>query len=107
MSAPARFLAGIRRGRRRAGRAACFATPNVNAALVRDDGKCFTLKLSLFAMFPNSVRYLAMCSTVDSHVSSPNLVYLGIFQPLGFSIYTMYSAKGEEYVGLCNGVFSP
>src|SRR4051794_26113106 len=80
---------------------------HVNAALVRDGGKCLTHRLSLFARSPDSVKYLAMCSIIDSPVSPPNLVYLGIFQPLGFSIYTIYSANGEEYGGLYSGVFIP
>src|ERR1051325_10409684 len=72
----------------------------MKAALVRDEGKCFTLKPSLFAMSPDSDTYLAMCSTVDSPISPQNLVYLGIFHPLGFLVCKIYSDNGEEYVGL-------
>ena len=80
---------------------------HVKAALVREEWKCFTLKFSLFDISPDSVKYLAICSTVDSPDSPPNFVYLGIFHPLGFSVCYIYSNKGEEYVGLWSMVFIP
>jgi len=55
----------------------------MKAFLVREIGKYFNLKFSLFAISPASVRYRAICLTVDSLVSPTNLVNLGVFHPLG------------------------
>jgi hypothetical protein len=59
---------------------------HVKAFFVREFGKYFILKFSLFAMSPASVRNLAICSTVDSLVSPANLVNFGILTPLGSSV---------------------
>jgi hypothetical protein len=51
----------------------------VKAFFVREFGNYFNLRFSLFAKFPDSAKYLAICSTIDSLVSPTNLVYLGTF----------------------------
>src|ERR1051325_70164 len=68
---------------------------HVKAFLVRELRKYLILRFSLFAMSPTSVRYLAMCSTVDSLVSPANFVNLGILYPLGKSVCITKSAIGE------------
>ena len=80
---------------------------HVKAFLVRELGKNFIFKSSLFAKFPASAKYLAICSTVDSLVSPANFVNLGIFHPLGNSACNTYSDKGDTKFGLCNPVFKP
>lgn len=62
----------------------------VNAFLVSELGKYLILKFSLFDVSSASVRYLAMCSTVDSLVSPVNFVNFWTFHPLGNSICKMY-----------------
>src|SRR3954469_9009889 len=54
-----------------------------NAFFVSELGKYLILKFSFPARSPASVRYLAICSTVDSLVSPENLVNFGTLVPLG------------------------
>ena len=62
---------------------------------MRELGKYFILRLSLFGMSPPSIKYLATCSTVDSVVSPKNLVNLGIFVLGGVFACRIYSDKGD------------
>ena len=68
---------------------------HVKEFLVRELGKYFILKFSLFAISHASIRYLATCSTVDSLVSLENLVNLGTFHLAGNYDYKTYSDKGD------------
>lgn len=52
---------------------------HVKAFFVRELGKYFILRLSLFAISPSSMRYMATRSTMDSLGSPENLVNLGTF----------------------------
>jgi len=51
----------------------------MKAFFVREFGKYFNLKFSSLAKSPPYVKYRVICLTMDSLVSSANLVNLGIF----------------------------
>lgn len=78
----------------------------VNKFFVREHGKYFNFKSSLFSMSPAPVWYLATCSMVDSSVSPANLVNLRTFHPLGNSVCKTKSGRAEEYVGRCRHVLT-
>ena len=72
----------------------------VKAFLVRELGKYLILRLSLFDISPASIKYLAICSTVDSVVSPENLVNFGTFHLGGKSVCKIYSDNGDVKFGL-------
>lgn len=76
---------------------------HVKAFLVKEFGKYFIFKFSLFTISHASIRYQVISSTTDSLVSPTNLMNLGTFQPLGSLVYSIYSNKTDTnlaYVGL-------
>lgn len=79
----------------------------VKAFFVREFGKYFIFKFSLFATSPASVWYLVTCLTVISLVSQVNLVNLGTSQPLGNFVCRRYSDIGETKLGLWSPTLSP
>ena len=79
----------------------------VKAFFVKELGKYFIFKFSLFAILPASIKYRAMCSTVDSLLSLANLVNFGIFQFLGNSVINTYLDKADTKFGLCRPILKP
>jgi len=79
----------------------------VKAFFVRELGKYFIFKFSLFAKSLASIRYQAIHSTVDSLVSPANLVNLGIFVFLGKSVSNTYSDNVDTKFGLCSPILKP
>lgn len=67
----------------------------MKAFLVSGLGKYFILNISLFARSPASVRYLGICSVVDSLVSPQNFINFRTFNPLGNSVCKIYSDNAE------------
>ena len=82
----------------------------MKAFFVRKLGKKnLIFKSSLDASSPNSIVYLAICSTVDSSLSLENLFNdSGVLQPLGTLACRTQSGKADtEYGWLVNPTLNP
>ena len=79
----------------------------VKAFFVMELGKYFIFKFSLFAILLASIKYRAMCSSVDSLVSPANWVNFGIYQFLANSDINSYSDKAGTKFGLCRPMLKP
>ena len=73
---------------------------------MRELGRYFTFRFSLFAKSPASIRYLATCLTIDSLVSPKNFINFGTFHLEGNYDYIIYSDSGDVQFGLWRPTFT-